>query len=434
MIFIATDTIETMQTATKLDNPLDHVFINNFEKYVKNFGGTMCVGVMTKDGKFYIRGNKEMMKEQLDIIEKKEERLSMKWLPETELPKLTMKLNELMKTKHQSKMKKYASSVVKHFLAPMQKIGNGSFPLWEMKVNVEDLSETKELLEKANYEKKVVCMEQLIEWKHLDKIPSLSNGPVINHLNYKISWTSVLKILIEITLVGLNIYIEDHVDETLSNPVKTSKNTCSLINDMFDDSDDDFIPAKKFKSLKPPVTNKETNSVMQNQNPKKNPLKLNSPRPTSKCFMRWNQSESETTLSEFKENCLVQVLSINYDKKNRNYTIKLSDGVFWIDAAVNNCLKSHFDENLIEENDIIIIKESKGTLENKDLELLKITRPQWAQVEKKRQGNPLPLLERTIKSSRRDKIQENINVFNFDFDDSLDQDILDMIEDADNNN
>ena len=108
--------------------------------------------------------------------------------------------------------------------------------------------------------------------------------------------------------------------------------------------------------------------------------------------------------------------------------------MFWIDAAVNNCLKSHFDENLIEENDIIIIKESKGTLENKDLELLKITRPQWAQVEKKRQGTPLPLLERTIKSSRRDKIQENINVFNFDFDDSLDQDILDMIEDADNNN
>ena len=92
MIFIATDTIETMQTATKLDNPLDHVFINNFEKYVKNFGGTMCVGVMTKDGKFYIRGNKEMMKEQLDIIEKKEDSLSMKWLPDTELPKLTMKL------------------------------------------------------------------------------------------------------------------------------------------------------------------------------------------------------------------------------------------------------------------------------------------------------------------------------------------------------
>ena len=188
-----------------------------------------------------------------------------------ELPKLPMKMNELMKTKNQSKMKQYASSVVKHFLAPRQKIGNGSFPLWEMKVNVEDLRETKELLEKANYEEKVVCMEHIIEWKHLDKIPSLSTGPVINHLNYKISWTSVLKILIEITLVGLNIDIEDHVDETFSNHEKTSKNTCRQINDMFDDSDDDFIPAKKFKSLKPPVTNKVTNSVTQNQKPKKNP-------------------------------------------------------------------------------------------------------------------------------------------------------------------
>ena len=54
------------------------MFINNFEMFVKNFGGTMCVGDMNKDGKFFIRGNKEMMRDKLDIIDEKEERLSMK--------------------------------------------------------------------------------------------------------------------------------------------------------------------------------------------------------------------------------------------------------------------------------------------------------------------------------------------------------------------
>ena len=96
-----------MQTSTNLDNPLDHVFTNNFEKYVKNFGGTMCVGVMNKDGKFFMRRNKEILK--------KEDRLSMKWFPETDLSKLTMKLNNLMKTRNQNKMKQYASTVVKPF-------------------------------------------------------------------------------------------------------------------------------------------------------------------------------------------------------------------------------------------------------------------------------------------------------------------------------
>ena len=138
-----------MQTSTNLENPLDHVFINNFEKYVKNFGGIMCVGVMNKDGKFFIRGNKEMVRDKLDIIDKKEEKLSMKWIPKTDLPKMTLKMNELMKTRNQSKMKQYATTVVKHFLASRPKIGNGTFPLWEMEVNMEDLIETKEVLEEA---------------------------------------------------------------------------------------------------------------------------------------------------------------------------------------------------------------------------------------------------------------------------------------------
>ena len=66
-----------------------------------------------------------------------------------------------------------------------------------------------------------------------------------------------------------------------------------MINDMFDDSDDDFMPAKQFKTVKPPITNKVTKSEIQNQKPKNNSLKLNSARPTFRCFMRWKQTESE---------------------------------------------------------------------------------------------------------------------------------------------
>ena len=43
---------------------------------------------------------------------------------------------------------------------------------------------------------------------------------------------------------------EDHADETFSNFVKPSKKTYNNINDMLVNSEDDFMPTKKFEAVK----------------------------------------------------------------------------------------------------------------------------------------------------------------------------------------
>ena len=130
-------------------------------------------------------------------------------------------------------------------------------------------------------------------------------------------------------------------------------------------------------------------------------MKLPSPKPTSKCFSRWKNLDSDETLSTYKPNCLVQVIAINSTTRHAPCNIRLSDGLHWLDTDIADNLRIHFNKNMVVENDILMLKKTIGNLHEKNFEILAFVRPEWAQVGRVRHGNPLPLMENTIVSYRK---------------------------------
>ena len=85
------------------------------------------------------------------------------------------------------------------------------------------LVQTKYILAKANYVKKKVSLECIIQWGKLDTIPSIANGPNLSELSVNMPWSGFLKLLIEITLIGLNKDPEQYVDSEVSYENKKRK-------------------------------------------------------------------------------------------------------------------------------------------------------------------------------------------------------------------
>ena len=113
-----------MQSSTNLLNPLHHVNFKNFHQYVTAFGGSLCAGVLDRNGKFHVVGDRNMMLTNLQAMAITDKRRSMDWVPkDRSMPKLPMPLNELLLTENQNKMKQCASSIVHHFMDSTQQLG-----------------------------------------------------------------------------------------------------------------------------------------------------------------------------------------------------------------------------------------------------------------------------------------------------------------------
>ena len=72
-----------------------------------------------------------------------------------------------------------------------------------MEVPVQDLKETRYILSKTSYSGEKIKLEKIIPWQKLYMIPSIANGPKLEELHITMPWASVLKLLLEITMVGM---------------------------------------------------------------------------------------------------------------------------------------------------------------------------------------------------------------------------------------
>ena len=123
---------------------------------------------------------------------------------------------------------------------------------------------TAYLLPKAKYMKEFIKMENIVSWEKLEKMVSLSNGPKEGGLAIKMPWTCVLKVLLEITLVGLEKDPATYFDRNVkyenkrkskdfgnnNKNTKKKKKTGIII-----DSDADFVPSVPGPSPGPPGKN-----------------------------------------------------------------------------------------------------------------------------------------------------------------------------------
>lgn len=72
-----------------------------------------------------------------------------------------------------------------------------------MQVKVADLVVTQSILQKSGYTDSVLSLEKLVSWDSLQGIPSISRGPKVDKIIYKMSWLATLKIMLEVILVGV---------------------------------------------------------------------------------------------------------------------------------------------------------------------------------------------------------------------------------------
>ena len=92
----------------------------------------------------------------------------------------------------------------------------GCCDMWNMRVQVSDLKVTKPILDKSGYTDQILTMQNLVYWESLKSIPSFSRGPKVQLIRYKMSWLALLKIMLELILVGIigPTGPNDHVDLT----------------------------------------------------------------------------------------------------------------------------------------------------------------------------------------------------------------------------
>jgi hypothetical protein len=341
----------------------------------------------------------------------------------------------------------------------------------------------------------------------LEKVSSIANGPKLGALSINMPWAGVLKLLVEITITGMNENPDTYFDRCVTYEKNKRKNNGGKKKDKMRiqcemaDSDDDFVPMKKKKmkmtdtsapgpsrlittdlsgiirpvshsviqpaihavntatdtqhrisvimpwpqALPPsymredgyfPITpgqaaNNETSEeevepitpptrynkeitrskhlelserTDQEKTPKRlSSLKLASPRPTSQCFYNWKEDEREETLSVYKAGCLVQVIGINRTSRNLPCNIRISDGKYWLNVEIEDKLRINFVGKMVVENDILVIQKTSGTLKQQNFKIIAFVRPQWAQCGGVRYGQPVPLEQNTIITSRGGK-------------------------------
>ena len=308
-----------------------------------------------------------------------------------------------------------------------------------MKVKILDLKITDEVLKKSGYDDEILTMENLVPWKSLKSMQSFSRGPGVTEIMYKMSWLAVLKIMLEVTLVGLGKNPNDPelVDPSLAKQHKEKHASKQTLNKRI--SSDDFQSVKKKK--KPHATKKSlvvehpipvvpwpsplppSTARSSGNYPRTPPCQLNEdseddPRPSQDFFadvinspasplgiprLDLNKAakspKTKTPERRMMENPLhpflnatleleksrkhtslykgkvVQVIGLNKLNKNAVVNIRISDSQYWVDCEVGQKLKIYFVGDSVRVNDFIIIDATSGTLGGQDFKILNLRRP-----------------------------------------------------------
>lgn len=158
-----------------------------------------------KHGRIELKGDLKK-REALKALEKiiiEEDAMTMKWVPNKELPKLEMPLALVMK--NPNKVKTMATNIFNVFLKENgAKFGIGKFEMWHYKIAKALLVETAPLLSNLP---ETFSLDDIISWENL-RGHSISNGPPATCLKSSCgvkTWLAVVKIMLEVCLVVKNV-------------------------------------------------------------------------------------------------------------------------------------------------------------------------------------------------------------------------------------
>ena len=167
-------------------------------------GGKCSVQVTIKElasNKTFVMGDESMNLKVLKHRDLKRRANQLDWGPAQDLiPELPSEMSEMLNSI--MTVKNYASKLMKVYLAKKQAIGVGEMLFWHYDMKLSDLPiDIKNLLRKSDYEKRTICLNDLVRWENLANGPNgIAQGPGTVYYRYKkISWQILLKILVLIS-------------------------------------------------------------------------------------------------------------------------------------------------------------------------------------------------------------------------------------------
>ena len=169
---------------------------------IQNDGHEVSISIKINNGSNIHFGNAAVGLEVCKQVADGEKRESGEWIKNpNDLKKLKIPLS-LMKQKD---VVTEAPNVLRHFIGPKAKYGEGNCFFWTQKVNVNDLKIClKEFLRKSSFNGDMISLNDIIEWSNF-KIVSFGAKPPSSTFKHKISWTQFLKLLIKIVYTILNL-------------------------------------------------------------------------------------------------------------------------------------------------------------------------------------------------------------------------------------
>ena len=333
----------------------------------------------------------------------------------------------------------------------------GCCDMWNMRVQVSDLKVTKPILDKSGYTDQILTMQNLVYWESLKSIPSFSRGPKAQLIRYKMSWLALLKIMLELILVGIigPTGPNDHVDPTLLDlmqgkrkssdefvkPIKKKKLAQqktqsfailppSVVGKWPSPNPPSWMQHSGYYPVTPPVQAAEPlrdsspqaspepfGSPVQVPEPIRNPIlvmnrekaspKTKTPvratkelpvKPFLNETIELEKTNRHTSLYKGKA---VQIIGLNRVGRNGLINVRISDTEYWIDCNCDNKLRIWFVGEQIRVNDVIQIDATTGSLSSKDFTIVNLRKPGKLQIPGLgRIGEPMPLYADNVSITR----------------------------------
>ena len=79
--------------------------------------------------------------------------------------------------------------------------------IWEIQVSVKDLELTGPAITRHGFKDQLISMSAIVPWEVMGQSENLAKGPGKEFLNYKIAWTTCLKVFIEVKIFHLNGFL-----------------------------------------------------------------------------------------------------------------------------------------------------------------------------------------------------------------------------------
>ena len=294
---------------------------DSFRKFIlelKDQGAQVSCAVRYSSGVMTTIGDPDMGIKAFNARKSESRRNSKDWVPsKVDFVKLKKPLSEFYQK--QGVVVGEAASLVKKYIGKDTMYGVGECFLWEYDVPVRCLRYSKKVLEKYKWDAQTIRLSNVLKWNDF-KIKSFGTKPPAELFKIKMSWREYCVLMIEIGYMAIKID-----PDTLVDVQEVEKEAPEIMRSESGEHDD---------------------VMSEDEVPKLEPVLLH--------------MKHGISLPSYPTLQIIQIFPSNIFKTK--YSLRLSDGLYWIETRLNSDLSKLIADGTFKKYDLIKVKEYTGNV------------------------------------------------------------------------